>query len=460
MTSFDSYFRLLEDTLHIPLFDLNYLASSEQADVYAYNPALRRRGIGICVLVFFYRMLKSGWRWRPAPKRLGRVDPALADKVWVVAETKNQYDALRPVYAQLENAAQVSLEALPGTPFPTLAAYLTAILFWPLPVFRFFAASSYQRRSYAYVFNDYWLTYGYYLTARLWLRRLRPRAVVVANDHNMKTRTLVRAAHDEAVPTAYLQHASVTEKFPPLSFTYAFLDGQDALEKYTAIGPSETQVFLAGIPKFDAFLTCRNDRTTAARLGICINLLDASDRVLSLCRLLRARFPDLPVSLRPHPSDSRDWTGLLTDSPTNSPTVGDIDISDAKLELSFAFLKRVDAIIVGDSNITLEALLMNVTPLYYDFSGQASDHYGFVRRGAVTLLTTEELLEAVTALQHHKPAVRQRSKAYCATVDTCYDGRSAQLVARTLEQRLRGELDTSVWQRLGNRAFEAYRPLT
>ena len=61
------------------------------------------------------------------------------------------------------------------------------------------------------------------------------------------------------IETLYIQHASVTSRFPALKFNYAFLDGFDTLNKYITAGPSETKVFLTGTCKFDNVLVSKQN---------------------------------------------------------------------------------------------------------------------------------------------------------------------------------------------------------
>ena len=411
---------LLRATLRLPVFDLNYLVSSERADLYAYAPQFPRRGILGCALVFCAKAARSALHWLRSARERVPVGAVVA-----AVETRNQRDALAPVAALLPEAVLVNLEAESGLPFPSLTAYLVATALWPLPWVRYATANRYVQRSYAHVFHHYWLTYGWYPVARMWLRRVRPQIVLVANDHNMKTRTLAMAAHDEGIPTAYLQHASVTDKFPPLNFDLAFLDGRDALEKYAAIGPAPGAIFLVGPPKYDAFHEARNRSRSLARLGVCTNLLDPTDRVEAVCLELRRRHPDLPLVLRPHPGDSRPWAVWAAER--------GITFSDARTELSFAFLRHVDAMVVSDSNIALEALLMNVAVIRYDFAERGVDHYGFLaRRVVIQADSLDAVMAHVHNLRQAKPDVRAHARAYFSTIGTAYDGRSAELVATTL----------------------------
>jgi hypothetical protein len=61
----------------------------------------------------------------------------------------------------------------------------------------------------------------------------RPRFLVVSNDHNPINRALTLLALKLGVKSIYMQHASVSERFPPLRFNYAFLDGEKALSRMT-----------------------------------------------------------------------------------------------------------------------------------------------------------------------------------------------------------------------------------
>ena len=432
----DGLLRLLRTTVSLPLFDLNFLVASEQVDLVSRNPRFRRYGVLGCAAVFGLKLVRSALTWRPVLRTRIPQHAILA-----CAETRNQFDAMAPIVKRLSDAIHVNLEAQPGIAFPAAAAYLVAAAMWPLPLARYVRATAYQRQTYRYVFHHYWLTFGWYLVSRLWLRRVRPSLVFFANDHNMKTRTLARAARAEGVPTAYVQHASVSEAFPPLGFDLAFLDGRDALEKYGAAGASSGRAFLAGIPKYDDFAGNASCAPRVTRVGICTNALDPEEPVVALCGALRTHLPELQVILRPHPGDGRPWHDLLSTSA--------VAISDSRREVSFAFLGRVDAVIVGDTGMALEALLMNVPPIRVDLAGTGSDNYGFVRRGVVPLATTtESLLSMLGAMHVQKPDVRHRASWYCATVGTAHDGHSTELVTGVVRSYLRatetGEIED--WQ--------------
>lgn len=441
-----TFWNVVKDTARLPLFNINYLTTSEALDVYNYTNSYPRRGLLGCLAVFLAKAVKSLGKTRGS----GAVTTG---RIVVVVETHNQFSAVQPVHSYLgaDRALLLNLENQPGYPFPEGWAYFASLFFSPLVAFRAIGATPYQRLAYKHVLHQFMLTYGYYFVARYWLKKWDPKLLLVANDHNMKTRALATAAAAEGVVTSYIQHASVNDRFPPLSFSSAFLDGRDALEKYAKAGPSGTTVFLGGVPKFDAHVTRVRNGSTVEALGVCIGRADPTQVVLDLITSLRQLSGTLPITLRPHPGDKRDWQSML--SPHQ------VGVSDSTKEVSFDFLAEVDAIVVGDSNIALEALLLNVSALYFDFSGRNTDNYGFVRNGTVPYFSSiEDLIAALASLMRDRKPVRSKAARYIATLGTPYDGRSAELVANELIRQAEGQPPGPEWKRVHGSALVAYEP--
>jgi hypothetical protein len=236
----------------------------------------------------------------------------------------------------------------------------------------------YQSLSYKYAFDKYWLSYGYYLAAIFWFKYVKPSVVVVSNDHNMVNRAILRAAMFLDIPTVYIQHASVTEKFPSLRVNYALLEGLDALEKYQEIGCWDTTVYLVGVPKLDNFINSINSKNSLQSLGVCCNKLDSAEDVENLVKGIRENFPTLCLSLRPHPSDIGRlgfWKALCEKY--------QMKYSDPINESSYLYLSKIDSIVSGASNILLEAALLNIYPLCFSVSTSYTDHYGFIKNGSL-----------------------------------------------------------------------------
>jgi len=276
---------------------------------------------------------------------------------------------------------------------------------------------------------------GYYEVYRRALRHYRPRAVVFANDHNDDARALLLACRAEGVPTAYVQHASVSTNFPPLGFDLSLLEGQDALHKYRQCGPVRGRVELVGMPKADAFLSRRNLAPQVRRVAVACNLLDELPAVANTLAYLLRELPDLTFTLRPHPSDRRDFATLRQALPA-------LHWSNPQQENVFEFLQTHDALVAADTSTHLEATLLNVASLYYRFTPTASlaDYYGYAAQGLSEWAhSPAELAAALRRLAQYKPAdLYRRAAYYNATLGTPDEGHSRTLAVRRLADWLDG----------------------
>ena len=66
------------------------------------------------------------------------------------------------------------------------------------------------------------------------LSKTKPKLVIVSNDHSLNCRSLRLAAQILGIRTLYIQHASISNIFPPLEFDYALLDGLVSYKKYVS----------------------------------------------------------------------------------------------------------------------------------------------------------------------------------------------------------------------------------
>jgi hypothetical protein len=290
---------VLRQACRIDIFDLNYFASNEACGYLNCNPQiLPRKGYLKRIAAFIVHFLQE-----TKTSLFVRKVPPGAALFFVVS--KNQKDSLSGVAAITDRSVTAGDKFDPQFHFPLFWAYLVSVFFLPCLIVRYCQGGDYQKKAFSYLIDTYLLTYGYYVVGAFWLRRARPNCLVVANDHVMQTRIMTLLAQKMGVPTVYIQHASVTEKFPPLIFDFALLEGVDALRKYEKKGATSTQVFLVGMPKADAFAAAVNGKAVVSRVGICCNLFDGEDEVKTLCAQLVQRFPTVKFTLRPHPGDNR-----------------------------------------------------------------------------------------------------------------------------------------------------------
>ncbi len=451
MNKSSSLFGLLKETIELDISDINYIYSNPKTleRYFVADPAgLPRKGILVRISAFFWHLLKS-----VNPLEWLKQSKIKSESILFFSISKNQRDSLVPILEYSDSAYLIGKHADYPISFTTFLAHLISLAFFPLVLNKFWQSEGYVKEGFYYIFNKYWLTYGYYASMRLWLRRLRPKALVVSNDHNMEQRAIVKAARDEGVNTIYVQHASVIDELPPLSFDYALLEGYDSLRTYDQIGDSQTKIFLIGMPKFDKYYQEINANSVAVSIGICTNLLEPMGRADQLCKALHKKLPDRRIILRPHPQDKRVamWTDLAVKY--------NMDFSDSSTEDAFDFLHQVDVILAGNSSIHLEAALLNVYPIYYDFMlDPRFAKYSFLKTGLCQYVSDPETAcEQIEALSRYKPQIRNRTNIYCATVETQYDGRSSELGSKIIEEiSAQNEINLKGWGRIPELQLEAY----
>ncbi|RSK43524.1 hypothetical protein [Hymenobacter perfusus] len=363
----------------------------------------------------------------------------LRGKVWLYVVSQNNYDSLHFLRDARPDAVLVAGQSKQigryNRQVNRLSLRRKLLYYGQLPsVYRALRRTEGGRawRFFDLVFN----AIGYYEVYRRALRHYRPRAIVFANDHNDDARALLLACQAEGVPTAYIQHASVSTNFPPLGFDLSLLEGQDALDKYRQCGPVRGRVELVGMPKADAFLAQRNLQPTVQRVAIACNTLDDLPVLAETLAYLLREFPHLTFTFRPHPGDTRDFRFLQQLHPT-------LQFSDARQQGIFEFLAAHDALIAADTSSHLEATLLNLASLYYRFGTHAiaDDYYGYVAHGLIERASTlPELGAWLQRYQQHKPLdLYQRAAYYNATLGTADEGHSQARAARLLDEWLPAE---------------------
>jgi hypothetical protein len=360
----------------------------------------------------------------------------LRGAVWLYVVSANNYDALSFIKEARPEAVLVAGQGKNIGRYSRAVNRLSLrrkiLYYWQYPA----ALLGLQREAGGRALRFFDLIFyalGYYEVYRRALRHYRPQAVVFANDHNDDARALLLACRAEGVPTAYVQHASVSTNFPPLGFDLSLLEGQDALDKYRQCGPVRGQVQLVGMPKADAFLAQRNTAPQVHRVAVACNLLDELPALADTLAYLLRELPALTFTLRPHPGDRRDFSGLRQ-------TLPGLQWSDPQQENVFQFLQTHDALVAADTSTHLEATLLNVASVYYRFSPTPTlaDYYGYAAQGLSEWAhSLPELAAALGRLAQHKPLdLYRRATYYNATLGTPNEGHSRELAVRRLTEWL------------------------
>src|SRR5690606_28826483 len=88
-----------------------------------------------------------------------------------------------------------------------------------------------------------------FLIAFLSRDAVKPAVLIQANDHSPSRVALSMIMKGLGVPRVYLQHAEVTQHFPPLDFECSVLRNEQSRDTYEAIGPLHGQVYV--IPRYE-----------------------------------------------------------------------------------------------------------------------------------------------------------------------------------------------------------------
>jgi hypothetical protein len=241
-----------------------------------------------------------------------------------------------------------------------------------------------------------------------------------ANDLNIPSRVLNSIARANGHLTVYLQHASVSDLFPVLNFDVALLEGVESRKHYKAL--EHVKIVLVGQPRFERYKAWRKVNTGLVNIGVAFNTLDDLSVVKNVIYTLTKL--NYKVYLRSHPRELRVYDQLLVDT---------VRISTD--ESSFDFLNRIDALIVGDSSIALESVLMNVQTCYFNMNnGVVHDYYGYVKNHLIEEVMNTVELESFLLNMPLSTEVYKKAKQYCECLEL--DCNSEDLVVLELRKLL------------------------
>lgn len=352
---------------------------------------------------------------------------------YIIINSPNQYYAIEPLLLKSNiNLFPIGVEWSNSqiTQYPLFLAYLISILFIPVVLFHYFFENDfYFRKSVKYAFNEYCLTYGYRFVNNIWFAFNKPLFIIITNDHQFASRDIVKSAKKNDIPTVYIQHASVTNKFPKLITDFAFLEGVDSKEKYLNVGETDSTIKLVGILKLDEIIEQNDQHNIDAinAIGICTNQFDSLERTEELINIL-SKENKYEIHLRPHPGDTeyQEWKKLAGKH--------NINFSKSKTEYVLNFLNNIDVTISYNCNILLESILSNKPAISYQLSDKIFDHYGFVENNLVDHFSEPEKL--INHLKQITPNSnwKYRGKRYCSTIGTEYEGKTIILIEQLLNE--------------------------
>lgn len=315
--------------------------------------------------------------------------------------------------------------------FPYMEIGVMSLMYLHLFVKLYLESSKEDRRLIRFYSWDFLTTCATYkVFERVLLQNPNLKIVVMANDHVLITRCLIELTEKHHIKSLYVQHASVTKKFPPLRFDYSFLDGLESYEKYKVVGNMRGHIFLSGSPRFDAFHNYQVGNRKYD-IGIALNELDSEDQALELCLYLKKKLSSV-IIVRPHP-------GMLV--PNNllfheeKFTKHGFSVSDPKNDLSYVFLSSIKVMVANESGIHLDAALMGIPSLLYNFSGNdVMDWYSYIKKGLIKKCDTYEDVICMLGSEYHLPVDVVRY--YAASFMTPRDGKVGEMIAEFINKEV------------------------
>ncbi len=423
--------RIFKNIKNLDIFDIYYFANNEEYNVYRNYPkhALPQKGVFVRVLFFLYKVFIE-------IKNNANVN--LKDgTILFFASSINQYNALTGTFEKLnyDNKNFLSTYKSSDNRFPLIIPYFLSTILLPyiiyLLIVKYYKGSKLNKESFKYHLDHYILVFGFYLYFEHLIRNKKIKCVVLSNDHHYFNRTIMAACKHNKIMTFYLQHASVTKLFPPLDFNYAFLEGEDALIKYDPyrnINPTNMIFLVGNIKKYRNKKVERNNGKI--RIGISLGLLDDIKKIVDLINQIE-NIENAIITIRAHPGDNRNWELILSKD--------NFLYSNSKLETSDEFLVNIDILIVGESNIALEASFYGIFLIYVRMGDYAFfDHYGFIKNRLIenVCLNPTQICEHIDKYINQKKSSSSPVKFFYNTYGTAYENMASEIISETIENIL------------------------
>lgn len=201
----------------------------------------------------------------------------------------------------------------------------------------------------------------------------RPSVVIQFNDHSPESFYLQKHCKQKNIVTIYVQHAPVSEKFPPLYHDINILFSQDSADKYRIVN-KDKKVKIAFDFRFLKGLPFKKVDKIDNSILLCPNLLDSVPEVeRTAYALIDIGYT---VKVRMHPADTRSINSKILQS----------EINDVWEDLS-----TTEIVITNESAIPLEGGYLGCMVYKAAFWSESIDAYGFLRNNFI--IQEEQTLE-------------------------------------------------------------------
>jgi hypothetical protein len=296
----------------------------------------------------------------------------------------------------------------------------------------------------SYYYNRFCDVYLYLTYFFEKLSKIKPKLVIVCNDHSVEDRALRLVAETLKIKTLYIQHASVTQFFPPLEFNYALLDGLHAHQTYLNCYYRQTKKYNRienNIKKCCVFLSGQKKKFKIKKkyfvkknitLGIATGTLASFNYVKSALNNISKL--GLNCIIRFHPDQPASFIRQVEDYSKN---INKLKLFYSQKSTLSDFFSKVDAVISFNSSIILEAAIVGLPTFYMKMyqTSFKSDFYGFAKtRLAFKLNKNFNISQLIILMQKAKNFKRKKIiKNFSETHGTIWQNKEHNLVYKIIE---------------------------
>lgn len=190
--------------------------------------------------------------------------------------------------------------------------------------------------------------------------------VIIANDHSIYNLFVINWCKLNEVETMYIQHAPVSDKFPPLRCNYNVLFSKSSEDHYSKASPIRVKYEIFSDFRLIKFLGVgRVNSVKNNTILVCTNQLDSISKVRKFVDYLVKE--DFEITIRKHPLDRRKWD-LVSNEVSNNSLEED--------------LSNHNIILCNETALFIEAAVCKKLAYKCKFS-EFFDNYGFIKNGFI-----------------------------------------------------------------------------
>lgn len=235
--------------------------------------------------------------------------------------------------------------------------------------------------------------------------------VCVGNDHSPVPVALASVAGRKGLRACYVQHAQVTDNFPPLSFDLAMLFDRASINAYCRSARrsgGNIKPVIRFLPPFaEEFIHPALNKGPYV-VGVCLSALPDNHALRMVVKSLSSSSQVKQIRLRPHPRGS----GKIN----NFESIPKVQIQRGS-EPQKAFFEGLDITLVPNSGVAIDALHCGCPAFFVrGMDAIPDDYYGFVEAEILPEFSMEYLESYGKVNAFFNIKWRERYKAFDETV--------------------------------------------